>query len=68
MGNNTKLQIISIDGVEYDANDFTDQQKAFLEHCVDLERKIASCKFQLDQLNVGKDAFLQMLKTSLEEK
>lgn len=66
MGNNTKPQIITIDGTEYDANDFTDQQRMLLEHCLDLDRKIGSCKFQLDQLNVGKDAFLQMLKNSLQ--
>lgn len=65
MGNNKEPQIVNIDGVEHDYATFTDQQKVMLEHCADLERKIASCKFQLDQLNVGKDAFLQMLKSSL---
>lgn len=67
MGENNKSQIVTIDGKEYDANTFTDQQKVLLEHCFDLERKLSSCKFQLDQLNVGKDAFLQMLKKSLEQ-
>ena len=66
MGDNTKSQIVAIDGTEYDANGFTDQQRMFLEHCFDLDRKIGSCKFQLDQLSVGKDAFLQMLKNSLQ--
>lgn len=66
MDNNKKPQIVTIDGTEYDANEFTDQQRMLLEHCFDLDRKIGSCKFQLDQLNVGKDAFLQMLKNSLQ--
>lgn len=66
MGNNKQPQMVTIDGKEYDVGTFTDQQKVLLEHCFDLERKLASCKFQLDQLNVGKDAFLQLLKTSLE--
>ena len=67
MGNNKQPQIVTIDGTEYDANDFTDQQRMLLEHCFDLDRKLASCRFQLDQLNVGKDAFLKMLKAALEQ-
>jgi hypothetical protein len=35
---------------------------------MDLERKIASAQFSLDQLNVGKQAFISMLKQSLEKK
>lgn len=67
MGNNTKPQL-TIDGVEYDTDTFTDQQKAILEHVVDLERKVNSARFNLDQLQVGRDSFLNMLKQSLAEK
>jgi hypothetical protein len=65
---NQQPQIVSIDDVEYKVDDMTDQQKMLLNHVVDLERKIGSTKFQLDQLNVGKDAFFTMLKTALEAK
>jgi hypothetical protein len=34
-------------------------------HVADLDRKISSAKFNLDQLNVGKDAFIKMLKDAL---
>jgi hypothetical protein len=34
---------------------------------VDLDRKIGSTQFQLQQLNVGKDAFLTMLKEALKD-
>jgi cytochrome b involved in lipid metabolism len=64
MGNNTKPQLI-IDGVEYDVDKLNDQQKAILDHVVDLERKVASAKFNLDQLSVGRDTFFNMLKQSL---
>lgn len=67
MGNNKEPQIVSIDGKEYNLDDFTQEQKVMLDHCMDLDRKIASCQFQFDQLRVGKDAFLSMLKKSLEE-
>jgi hypothetical protein len=46
----------------------TDQQRVLLNHVVDLDRKIGSTKFQLDQLTVGKDAFFTMLKTALGTK
>lgn len=66
MGNNTNPQVI-IDGVEYDPTKFTDQQKALLDHVVDLERKVNSAKFNLDQLQVGRDTFFGMLKQALAE-
>jgi hypothetical protein len=66
MSNNKQTQI-TIDDVSYDVEAFTAQQKMFLEHCMDLERKIGSCRFQLDQLTVGKDSFLKLLKASLAD-
>jgi hypothetical protein len=63
---NTKNPI-TIDGVEYTFEDMTEQQKALVNHCLDLDRKIANAQFQLDQLRVGKDAFFAMLKQSLAE-
>lgn len=59
---------ITIDGVEYDTNDFTEEQVVLTNHCLDLDRKIGSTQFQLQQLMVGKDAFLKMLKESLGKK
>jgi hypothetical protein len=60
-----KPQIVTIDGVEHDANDFTEQQTLLLQHCIDLDRKIGSTQFQLQQLQVGKDSFLKLLKEAL---
>lgn len=66
MGNNKEPQTVSIEGKEYILDDFTQEQRVMLEHCMDLDRKIGSCQFQFDQLRVGKDAFLKMLQQSLE--
>jgi hypothetical protein len=66
MTKNTKPQL-KIDDVEYDVEKLTDQQKMLLDHVVDLERKTASAKFNLDQLQVGRDTFFNMLKQSLAE-
>jgi len=65
MGKDNKPQIVTIDGVEHDANDFNEQQILLLNHTVDLDRKIGSTTFQLQQLQVGKDAFLKLLKDEL---
>ena len=62
---NKKPQIVTIDGVEHDANTFTEEQVLLLNHCMDLDRKIASTQFQMQQLQVGKDSFLKMLKDQL---
>lgn len=63
-----KTQTIVIDNVEHSLDDMTDEQKMLVNHCLDLDRKISSASFALDQLRVGKDAFVKMLKESLETK
>lgn len=63
-----ETQIVTIDGVEYAAADFTEQQAMLVNHVADLDRKIGATKFQLDQLQVGRDAFFAMLKNALAEK
>lgn len=52
---------------EYLLDDLTDEQKAMVNHIADLENKISGTAFNLDQLNVGKEAFINRLKESLEE-
>jgi hypothetical protein len=64
---NKQPQIVTIDGTEYNAEKFNEQQVALVNHVADLDRKIGSTKFQLDQLQVGRDAFFSMLKQSLAE-
>lgn len=66
MSKDNKAQKITIDEVEYDTADFTEQQIVLTNHCLDLDRKIGNMNFQLQQLQVGKDAFFQALKDSLE--
>ena len=61
-----KTNPVTIDGVEYIVEDMTPEQQTLLNHVIDLERKLNSAKFNVDQLQVGRDAFFTMLKTSLE--
>jgi hypothetical protein len=60
-----KTASVSIDGNTYTEEQLTDQQKVMVNHVADLDRKIASARFNVDQLQVGRDAFFAMLKASL---
>ena len=63
----SEKQTVSIDDKEYTEDQLTDQQKVMINHIGDLDRKIRSAQFNLDQLQVGRDAFMNMLKASLAE-
>ena len=57
---------ITVNDVEYNLDDFTQAQTTMLNHINDLDRKLANAQFNLDQLNVGREAFVKMLADSLE--
>ncbi len=65
MGKNKKTPI-TIDNKEYDIESFKDEQKRMLNHIVDLDRKMESSEFNLEQLRFGRESFLTQLKKSLE--
>lgn len=67
MAENKKTPVV-IDEVEYNFEDMTDEQKTLVNHVADLDRKIASSRFNLDQLQIGRDAFVNLLKKALEPK
>lgn len=64
MGQDKKTPI-SLDGKEYVLEDMTQEQQMMVNHIADLDRKLDSARFNLDQLSVGKQAFIEMLKKSL---
>ena len=59
--------IVTINDKDYTEDQLSDEQKVILNHINDLERKIRSTQFNLDQLNVGKQAFVNMLNTTLND-
>ena len=60
-----KTTPIVIDDVTYEFESMTAEQQTLVQHVADLDRKISSAKFNLDQLSVGKDAFIKLLKDAL---
>jgi hypothetical protein len=65
MGKNEKTPI-TINDKEYFIEDLTDEQKVLFNHVADLDRKLSSARFNLDQLSVGRDTFANMLAQSVE--
>ena len=60
------MHTVNIDGVEYDYASMTEKQQLLVNHVADLDRKLGSARFNADQLQVGRDAFMSMLKQELE--
>ena len=67
MSENKKKTQITIDDVTYEFESMKPDQQAMVNHIADLDRKIGSTQFNLEQLSVGKQAFIDMLKKSLAE-
>ena len=56
---------ITVNNEEFFIEDMTDEQKAMINHIQDLDRKIQTSQFNLEQLNFGKNAFVNSLSNSL---
>ena len=62
-----KEPLLSIDGNEYSVDELDDNQKLMVKHLSDLNRKIDSATFNLQQLQFGRQAFVDALKASIDE-
>ena len=62
----TKSNVITIDGKEYNQEDLSQDQTYFINQIKDLQNKSASLRFQLDQVSVAQSAFTNSLITSLK--
>ncbi|HAD27364.1 MAG TPA: hypothetical protein DCF96_01765 [Rhodobacteraceae bacterium] len=65
MGKNEKTPI-TVNDKEYLIDDMNDKQKALLNHVNDLGRKMDNAQFNLDQLAVGRQKFVELLADALE--
>jgi cell division protein ZapA (FtsZ GTPase activity inhibitor) len=57
---------ITVNDKQYNVEDLKEQQVAMVNHIQDLDRKLANARFNVDQLTVGREAFVDMLAKSLE--
>jgi len=58
--------VITINDKEFNIEDMTGEQQAMINHINDLDRKIGQSQFNLEQLQFGKNAFVNSLSQSLE--
>jgi len=58
---------VTVNDTTYNIDDLTPEQVMMVNHVADLDRKLASARFNVDQLNVGREAFVNMLAASLAE-
>jgi len=65
MGKDKKTPI-TVNDTEYFVEDMTDEQRALLNHVQDLDRKLSNAQFNMDQLAIGREAFVNRLAASLE--
>jgi len=67
MAETQKDQTITIDDKEYKVSDLSPEQINLVNHVADLDRKLDSARFNVDQLQVGRNAFMNMLTESLNK-
>lgn len=66
MGKNEKTPV-TINDKEYNFEDLTEEQQVLFNHVIDLNRKIGSAQFNLDQLTIGRQAFMGLLTESISK-
>ena len=66
MSKKEKEQTVTINDVEHKVSDFSPEQITLVNHVSDLDRKIQSSNFNLEQLQFGREAFMKSLTASLE--
>lgn len=66
MGKDKKTPI-TVNDKEYFIEDMTEQQQTIVNHIADLDRKLNTAQFNMDQLRVGRDAFVNLLTAQLSE-
>ena len=62
-----KKPVVVLDDKEYEIENMADDQKVMLAHIQDLQRKIDGATFNLQQLQYGRQAFVNALKEALEK-
>jgi hypothetical protein len=67
MAEKKEKNTITIDGVDHNFEDLTQEQQTMINHIADLERKISSSQFNLQQLEFGKAAFINALKQNMND-
>jgi hypothetical protein len=58
-------KVITIDDVEYTEDQLSDEAKMCINHINSLEQKIGSAQFNLVQLQMGRQKFMELLSEAI---
>lgn len=58
---------VLLNDVEYDVADLSEEQRVMVAHISNLDAKLADARFNVDQLTVARQAFVDMLSKSMEQ-
>ena len=58
---------VLLNDVEYDVADPSAEQRVMVAHISNLDAKLADARFNVDQLTVARQAFVDMLSKSVEQ-
>ena len=56
---------VNIDGKDYEWEKLKDEEKFYFNHVLDLDNKLASAKFNVDQMAGGREYWMGLLTKSL---
>ena len=57
--------MVNINGTEHKMSDLTEEQLVLVNHVADLENKMRSARFNVEQLEGGREYFMDKLNGSL---
>ena len=60
--NKENKPVLNLDGKEYEIDSMDDDQKVMVSHIADLNRKIETASFNVQQLQFGRQAFIDALR------
>tara|TARA_Y100001938_G_scaffold96454_1_gene131958 strand:+ start:842 stop:1051 length:210 start_codon:yes stop_codon:yes gene_type:complete len=66
--NKTDKPKLNFEDKEYVIDDMSEESKRILAHIDDIQKKLNTNLFVKEQLEVGKEQFINMLRDSLKEK
>jgi len=64
--NKKEPQIVTINDKDYKIDDLSEKQLALVNHVADLDRKIQTSMFNIDQLKGGREYFMKQLEEELK--
>ena len=66
MSKTQKDQTVTINDITYNVNDLSPEAIACVNHVADLDRKLSSARFNVDQLEGGRAFFMQQLERQIQ--